>query len=52
VNTAKLADNAALGEFVDYYLSDEGIKAVTDVGYVALPSETLEATRTAWEAAK
>lgn len=52
VSNEKLASNPALGEFVDYYLSDEGIAAVTEVGYVALPDETLAATRATWEAAK
>lgn len=49
--TNRLADNAALQPFVDYYLSDEGIAKVTEVGYVALPAEELEATRAAWMAA-
>jgi phosphate transport system substrate-binding protein len=48
VNTAKAAENAALSAFVDYYLSDEGIQAVTQAGYVDLPTDRLEAARTAW----
>jgi phosphate transport system substrate-binding protein len=47
----KMADNAAIAPFVDYYLSDEGIAKATEVGYVALPAEELEATRMAWMAA-
>ncbi len=50
-NTAKLAENAILSPFVDYYLSDAGIANVTEVGYVALPAEELAATRAAWLAA-
>jgi phosphate transport system substrate-binding protein len=47
----KLAENAALQPFVDFYLSDEGIANVSEVGYVQLPAEELEATRAAWLAA-
>ena len=47
-NTAKAAQNTALAAWVDYYLSDEGIANVGEQGYVALPSDTLAATRTAW----
>ena len=36
-NTDKVATSPALKAFVDYYLSDAGIKAVTDVNYIALP---------------
>jgi phosphate transport system substrate-binding protein len=49
VNTDKLASNPALAPFVDYYVSDEGISAVTDVQYIALPSDELESTRTTWQ---
>ena len=48
VNTDKLATNPALASFVDYYLSDEGIQAVTDADYVAIPQERLDASRQAW----
>ncbi len=37
--------------FVDYYLSDEGLANVSEVGYVQLPADELEATRAAWAAA-
>jgi phosphate transport system substrate-binding protein len=50
VNTDKLATNTALKPFVDYYLSDEGIAAVTQVQYIALPSHELEASRSTWKA--
>ena len=42
VNTDKLATNPALAAFVDYYLSDAGIAAVTDADYVAIPQERLD----------
>jgi phosphate transport system substrate-binding protein len=51
VNTDKLATNPALKPFVDYYLSDAGIAAVTDSDYVAIPQERLDASRSAWQAA-
>ena len=49
VNTDKIATNPALKPFVDYYLSDAGIAAVTDADYVAIPQERLDATRQAWQ---
>ena len=52
VNNEKLADNAALSDFVDFYLSDEGMAAVPEVGYVPLTDADLEATRTTWTQAK
>ena len=48
VNTAKAAENPAVAGYVDLYLSDEGYAAVSDVGYVPLPDDQLEATRSAW----
>jgi phosphate transport system substrate-binding protein len=47
-NNQKAADNPALAAWLDFYLSDDGIANVTDVGYVALPQSELTATRTAW----
>ncbi len=35
--------------FVDYYLSDEGIAAVTEADYIALDDAALEETRAIWE---
>ena len=49
VNTDKAAENQAVADFVDYYLSDEGIAAVEEAGYVSLTPEALEETRAAWE---
>jgi phosphate transport system substrate-binding protein len=51
VNTAKVAESEALKQFVDYYLSDEGIAKVSEVGYVSLDETALEETRAAWESA-
>ncbi|MEO6350756.1 MAG: substrate-binding domain-containing protein [Candidatus Limnocylindrales bacterium] len=47
-NNAKADENAALSAWVDFYLSDAGITNVTDVGYVALPDDELQASRDAW----
>jgi phosphate transport system substrate-binding protein len=44
----RLGANPAIAPWVDFYLSDEGIANVSDVGYVQLPAEELEATRAAW----
>lgn len=49
VNIDNAAENATLAEFVDYYLSDEGIAAVEEAGYVQLTPDALEETRAAWE---
>jgi len=49
VNTDNAAASPALAAFVDYYLSDAGIAAVTEADYVALDSDELAATRTAWD---
>jgi phosphate transport system substrate-binding protein len=51
VNTDKAASSPALKAFVDYYLSDEGIQAVTDSDYVSIPQDQLDATRQAWASA-
>jgi phosphate transport system substrate-binding protein len=48
VSKAAATDNPAVASFVDLYLSDEGLAAVTDAGYVALPAERIQATRDAW----
>ena len=40
--------------YVDFYLSDEALATgglVEEVGYIALPSERIEATRSMWESA-
>ena len=48
VNTDKAAQKPDLEEFVTYYLSDDGLTAVTEAGYVQLPAAELESTRSAW----
>jgi phosphate transport system substrate-binding protein len=49
VNTDKLASNQALMPFVNYYLGDEGISAVTQVQYIALPADELNQSRATWQ---
>lgn len=50
VNKAKAEENDALSAFVDFYLSDEGMASVTEVGYVAMTDEEITATRATWDA--
>ena len=47
----RLAANPAIAPFVDFYLSDEGMAKVAEVGYVQLPADEVEATRAAWSEA-
>jgi phosphate transport system substrate-binding protein len=49
VDAQKAEDNAAVEAYVDFYLSDEGIASVEEVGYVALPDDQFGETTTAWE---
>lgn len=49
VNTDKEATNPAITAFVDYYLSDAGIAAVTEADYIALGADELAATRATWD---
>ena len=40
--------------YVDFYLTDEAVATgglVEDVGYIALPAERIEASRSAWQSA-
>jgi phosphate transport system substrate-binding protein len=48
VSADKARRNPALERFVDFYLSDEGLAAVSEVGYVGLDESTLERTRALW----
>jgi phosphate transport system substrate-binding protein len=50
VNKAKAEENAAVAAFVDFYLTEEGLASVTEVGYVALEDSTIAETQGAWEA--
>ncbi|MEO5884586.1 MAG: substrate-binding domain-containing protein [Candidatus Limnocylindrales bacterium] len=53
VNKAKAAANPAVVAYVDSYLAEGTISTVLEsVPYVNLPTETLAATRSAWDAAK
>jgi len=49
VNTDKADSNPAVRSFVDYYLSDEGLAHVEEVGYVLPPDADVEASRGAWQ---
>ena len=48
VNAASAEDNPAVAAYVDYYLGD-GIGAVTDSGYVAIPDARLADSVSTWE---
>lgn len=49
VNDGKAAQSEALGAYVDLYLSDTGLtEAVAGVGYIPLPPQRQEETRSAW----
>jgi phosphate transport system substrate-binding protein len=49
VNKAKAEENPALAAWVDFYLGD-GIGSVSEVGYVDLATEDLDATKALWDA--
>lgn len=51
VSSTKLQENPALGPFVDFYLSDEGLASVEEVQYISLPTDRIEAARSAWDSA-
>ena len=48
-NAAKVEENPALAAFLDFYLSDEGLASVSEVGYVNLTEDEIAATRETWE---
>ncbi|MGH2589976.1 MAG: substrate-binding domain-containing protein [Actinomycetota bacterium] len=51
VNRAKAQESEALRAYVDLYVSETGLADVVgQVGYIALPEERREATRSTWEA--
>ena len=52
VSTTAMAENPAIGSYVDLYLGADGIAAVSDAGYVSLPDDRQAATQSAWDAAK
>jgi phosphate transport system substrate-binding protein len=49
VNAQKLKDNAALEAFVDFYMSDEGLASVHEVGYVDLHADEIAAAQDTWQ---
>jgi phosphate transport system substrate-binding protein len=49
VNKAAATDKPEVAAFVDYYLSDEGIAAVDDAGYVRLTDDELSTWVENWE---
>ncbi len=49
VNAEEAAARPELAAFVDYYLSDDGIAAVTEADYVALDAAALEEARATWD---
>jgi phosphate transport system substrate-binding protein len=49
VNTDKAASSDALASFIDFYLSEEGLASVAEVGYVDQPQEALAETHDAWD---
>jgi phosphate transport system substrate-binding protein len=50
VNQANAAESAALGAFIDYYVTDATLtEIVAAVGFVSLPADRIEATRSTWE---
>ena len=51
VNTASLAEQPQVREFVRFYLSDEGIALVSDVGYTPIAGGELAGSRANLEAA-
>jgi phosphate transport system substrate-binding protein len=51
VNAATLEENAALEEFVDFYMTDDSLTAtVEESGYVPLPEDRRVAAQAVWDA--
>jgi phosphate transport system substrate-binding protein len=52
VNDAAAAQSEALSAFVDFYMTDTGLRtAVQETQYVPLPDDRIEAARQTWESA-
>jgi phosphate transport system substrate-binding protein len=49
VSLASAEEQAAVVDYIDFFLSDDGIAAVSEVGYVNLPADELEVVRGVWE---
>lgn len=41
VNKSKADTNAAVADYIDFHLSDDGLKAVEEAGYISLPVEQI-----------
>ena len=51
-NTDTVSTDKAVKAFVDYYLTEDGlVEAVEQAGYIALPADRQDATRSAWTSA-
>jgi phosphate transport system substrate-binding protein len=51
-NLDKAGSEDAVKAYVDFYLTDEGLSlAVEEAGYIPLPADRMESTRSAWESA-
>lgn len=50
VSSTALEENSAVEAFVDFYLEDEGLASVEEVGYIPLNEEDVATTREVWEA--
>ncbi|MGI8775344.1 MAG: phosphate ABC transporter substrate-binding protein PstS family protein [Actinomycetota bacterium] len=49
VSADRLEGNEALSSFVDFYMSDDGLASVNEVGYVDLAESDIEATHAVWD---
>jgi len=51
-NLEKAGDEEAVKAYVDFYLTDDGLSlAVEEAGYIPLPADRMEETRSAWDSA-
>lgn len=49
VNSEQAESNEAVAAFVDFYLSEEGLLSVTEVGYVAQPPDQIAQAQATWQ---
>ncbi|GIU92689.1 MAG: hypothetical protein KatS3mg011_1595 [Acidimicrobiia bacterium] len=49
VNKARAEEKPEVAEFVDFYLSDQGLQAVDETGYVRLTDEEYQTWRANWQ---
>ena len=51
-NVATAGSDEAVKAFVDHYLTEDGlVLAVEEAGYIALPADRQDASRSAWDSA-